>query len=207
MSQQINLYQAAFRKQPERFSASTLLRASAVVIAAVVLLYAFGRWQLSALRAEVANVEQQHTALLKRLEDTQRKFAARAKNEHLDREIARMETLIAAKSRVRDILERGVFANTRGYSEYLLAFARQHVNGVWLTGFDIAGAGERLTLKGRTTVPELVPQYVQKLANEQTLAGIEFQVFRMERPEKEQRRQPYIEFLATTAGGEKGGKL
>ncbi len=209
MSQQINLFQPAFRKEPKRFSATTLLYACSVVLVFIVLLYGIGYWQLRGLRTELATVERQQTALAARLDEVGRKFRPSAKTQFLEKEIARLEALIAAKSGVREILERGVFANTEGYSEYLLAFARQHIAGVWLTGFGIAGAGERLTLKGRTTVPELVPQYMQRLAKEQKLAGIEFQIFRMARPQNEASKgsPAFVEFLATTAGKENGDPL
>lgn len=209
MSQQINLFQSAFRKEAQRFSATALLYACGIVLVFVALLYGVGYWQLRSLRAELAGAESQHTTLAARLEEMSRKFRARAKTQFLEKEITRLEALIAAKSGVKEILERGVFANTKGYSEYLLAFARQHVAGVWLTGVAIVGAGERLTLKGRTTIPELVPQYMQRLANEQTLTGIEFQIFRMARPQDEasQRSPAFVEFLATTTDKEKNDQL
>lgn len=208
MSQQINLYQAIFRKEPKKFSAKTLLQASVLVLVGAALLYSYSHWQARSLRAALAQAERQHAALNKRLEEVSRKFGAQSKSRLLEREIARLERLIAAKSRIKEILERGVFANTDGYSEYLLALARQHVSGIWLTGFAIAGAGEELTLKGRTTIPEAVPRYMQKLADEDTLSGIEFQVFWMAKPaeDEKQRTPPYIEFVVTTSS-KKGSQL
>jgi hypothetical protein len=201
MSQQINLFQPIFRKEPKKFSAKAMLQAGLLVLLGVGLLYGYSQWQVNSLRLELARAEARQTAAAKRLDEMSRKFGKRAKDRLLEREIARLEGVIAAKSRIKEILESGVFANTEGYSEYLMAFARQHVSGIWLTGFDIGGAGEKLTLEGRSTVPELVPQYMQRLASEDALSGIEFQVFRMERPEEEEKiRAPdYIEFLVTTA--------
>lgn len=202
MSQQINLYQPIFRKEPKKFSAKAMLQAGLLVILGVGLLYGYSQWQVNSLRSELARAEKRQTAAAQRLDEMSRKFGKRAKDRLLEREIARLESLIAAKSRIKDILESGAFANTQGYSEYLMAFARQHVAGIWLTGFDIGGAGEALTLKGRSTVPELVPQYMQRLASEKALSGIEFQVFRMARPADEEaasRAPNYVEFLVTTA--------
>lgn len=209
MSQQINLFQQVFRKEPKRFAASTLLFACAMVLVVIALIYGAGYWQTQRLRAELQQAQRQQVVLAERLEELSGKLGTRAKSAFLEKEIARLQALIAAKSRVKQILERGVFANTQGYSEYLLALARQHVAGVWLTSFAIAGAGERLTIKGRTTVPERVPQYMQKLAGEQTLSGIVFQIFRMARPQEDAKKTaaPFVEFLATTASSEEGGKL
>lgn len=209
MSQQINLFQSSFRKEAKSFSATAMLYACTVMLLGIAVVYALGYWQLRGLQTSVAQAEGQQTALAEQLQEVSRSFGARAKNQFLDNEIARLEALVTAKSQVKDILERGVFANTEGYSDYLVAFARQHIVGVWLTGFVIAGAGERLTLEGRTTVPELVPQYMQKLADEQTLAGIEFQVFRMARSNDDtgKRSPAFIEFMATTASKESSDQL
>lgn len=202
MSQQINLFQPIFRKEPKKFSAKAMLQAGLLVLLGVGLLYGYSQWQVDSLRSEFVRAEKRQTAAAKRLDEMSRKFGKRANDRLLEREIARLEGVIAAKSRIKDILESGVFANTEGYSEYLMAFARQHVSGIWLTGFDIGGAGEELTLKGRSTVPELVPQYMQRLASEKALSGIEFRVFRMVRPSEEEdkaRTPDYVEFLVTTA--------
>ncbi len=209
MNQQINLLQPSFRKQPKRFSATAMLYTCTVMLLGIAVVYGLGYWQVRGSPVNLARAEGQQSALAEQLQEVSRSFGARAKSQFLEKEIASLEALVTAKSQVKDILERGVFANTEGYSKYLLAFARQHITGVWLTGFVIAGAGEQLTLEGRTTVPELVPQYMQKLSDEQTLAGIEFQVFRMARSKDDagKRSPAFIEFLATTAGNESGDQL
>ena len=207
MSQQINLFQPIFRKEPKRFSAKAMLQAGSLVLLGVGLLYGYSEWQVNSLRSELARAETRQTAAAQRLDEMNRKFGNRAKDQLLEREIARLEGVIAAKSRIKEILESGAFANTEGYSEYLMAFARQHISGIWLTGFDIGGAGEALMLKGRSTKPELVPRYMRRLASEKALSGIEFQVFRMARPdtEEEKTRTPdYVEFLVTTANSGAG---
>jgi hypothetical protein len=72
---------------------------------------------------------------------------------------------------------------------------------VWLTGFDITGSAEQMTLAGRSTNPELVPRYMQKLSAEPTLSGIEFRVFQMNRPAPDAKDTDvhYVEFQIKTA--------
>ncbi len=209
MSQQINLLQSGFRKEPKRFSATAMLYACTATLLGIAVVYGLGHWQARGLQADLTRAEGQQIALAEQLQEVSRSFSARAKTQFLENEITKLEALVTAKSRIKEILDHGVFANTDGYSKYLVALARQHITGLWLTGFAIAGAGERLTLEGRTTVPELVPRYMQKLADEQTLAGIEFQVFRMTRSQDDARaRSPaFIEFMATTAGKELSDQL
>lgn len=202
MSQQINLYQPPFRREKQSFTAGTMWRAAAAVAAGVAVLYGIALWQVSSGRGELRRIDTQYTALADRVEDLNRKVREREANQNLDRQIERAERDLAALHSVQQALADRVLANTRGYSDHLAALARQHVAGMWLTGFDIAGDGERMRLQGRTTDPALVLRYVQRLSTEESLAGAEFEVFQMSRPESEKgsgRPAPYVEFLIRTA--------
>lgn len=202
MSQQINLYQPIFRKEEKKFSTVAMLQAVGVVVVGVLAMYGYTLWQIAALKNELSRVEQSHATATKRLADANERFGQRG-GSSIDGEIVRLEGEVVAKQRIQEILQRGVFSNTRGFSDYFVSFARQHTPGVWLTGFDIVGSAEQMTLAGRTTNPELVPRYMQKLSSEKTLSGIEFRVFQMNRPESDAKEPGlmYVEFHARTAGG------
>ena len=202
MSQQINLYQPIFRKEEKKFSTVAMLQAIGIVAVGVVVIYAFTWWQIGALKSELKQVERSHATASKRLADATAKFSMAGTATSLDAEIARLERDLVAKQRIQEILRRGVFSNTRGFSDYFVSFARQSVPGVWLTGFDITGAAEQMTLAGRSTNPELVPRYMQKLSTEKTLSGIVFNVFQMNRPAPDPKNANvnYVEFQVKTAG-------
>ncbi|GAB4512085.1 MAG: hypothetical protein Tsb0026_15760 [Sulfuricaulis sp.] len=201
MSQQINLYQPIFRKEEKKFSTVAMLQSVGLVAIGVVALYAFTWWQSQALKSELKRVEQSHATATKRLADAAEKFGQRKGPSSLDSEISRLESEIVAKQQIQEILQRGIFSNTSGFSDYFASFARQRVQGVWLTGFDITGAGEEMSLAGRTTNPELVPRYMQKLSSEKTLSGIAFKTFQMSRPEPDAKNPEsmFVEFQARTA--------
>lgn len=202
MSQQVNLYQPIFRKEEKKFSTVAMLQAMGLVVAGVAAIYAYTWWQVGTLKSELKRAEQQHAAASKRLTDATEKFGRLRGGVTPDGEIARLEGEIVAKQRIQEILQRGIFSNTHGFSDYFVSFARQHTPGVWLTGFDITGAAEQMTLAGRSTNPELVPRYMQKLSAEKTLSGIEFRVFQMNRPAADAKEPDarYVEFLARTSG-------
>ena len=65
----------------------------------------------------------------------------------------------------------------------------------------VIGAAEQMTLAGRSTNPELVPRYLQKLSAETRLSGIEFRSFQMTRGAVDSKSGavPYVEFMAKTA--------
>ena len=200
MSQQINLYQPIFRKEEKKFSTVAMLQSIGLVTIGVVALYAFTWWQNEALKSELKRVEQNHVMASKRLADANQKFGLGKGPSELDKEITSLETEIVAKQQIQEILKRGVFSNTTGFSDYFASFARQRIPGVWLTGFDITGAAEQMILAGRTTNPELVPRYMQKLSVEKNLSGIEFRTFQMNRPNPDPKNPEslFVEFQART---------
>ena len=200
MSQQINLYQPSFRRQEQKFSARTMLLAGLTVIAATILLGALNLWQVKRLEAGVRDMDAQYAVVLERFQTINTSLSVRPRDRALEQQVERMQRLIEGRYRVQELLREGAFSNTGGFSPYFLALARQHVAGLWLTNFDITGAADHMTLKGRSKQPELVPRYIQKLAEEKVLSGTEFRIFHMTRPQAEGKPRPgaLIEFVIST---------
>jgi len=197
VSQQINLYRPIFRKQEKKFSAKAMLQAGAAMVVGIVVLYGVLFWQLSNARDELRQAEKRHTGASNKLETVMGQFAPAAGSASVADRTAQLEQEIAARRRVQDVLNRGLFVNKRGYSDYLLALARQHVDGVWITSIAITGAGEDMKLQGRTVDPVRVPRYVQRLSAESTLAGKEFEVFVM----TNEKQRTYSDFLLKAVPG------
>jgi len=213
VSQQVNLYSPIFRRQEKKFSARAMLQAGGAILVGVVVLAGLNLWQFLTLRSELKNAEQQQAVVLKQLEDARRQFKPRIGDPKLEEEVAKFEALLAVSSQAQTVLRRDIFGESRGYSTYFVAFARQSLPGLWLTGIDITGAGQAMQLSGRASVPERVPQYLQKLSAEKVLSGTEFKLFRLERPEEKDDKgqplpvqarkkpslEPYVEFVIRTA--------
>ena len=72
--------------------------------------------------------------------------------------------------------------NTKGYSEYLRAFARQITTGIWLTGLDIIGPGSEINLRGRALQAEALPAYINRLKSEPVMLGKTFSMLEMQVP-------------------------
>jgi Tfp pilus assembly protein PilN len=202
VSQQVNLYRPAFRKQKRRFSATAMLQAAALALAGIGALYGYSYWQVRQLRAEVLRTDQQFAGLQKRLEEITRQFGERVQSKDLQNRVQRLQEQLAEKQRLQQLLQTAQF-NTQGFADYFAAFARQHLPGVWITGLEITGAAEQLILTGRSTDPELVPRYLQRLSAESRLRGIEFRSFQMTRGAADAKDAPaaYVEFVARTADG------
>lgn len=184
MSQNINLFNLAFRKEERVVSLRALVSSLAVTLIALVAYHTYLHERGHGLAEELSSAE----VLLK----AQRGYSDRLKGEslsrkqdaRLDAEIARLETELKQARESMDSLKSGVLGTQEGFAEYLRAFSRQSLNGLWLTGLTIGGAGD-IEIRGRVLSPELVPTYIQRLNKEKVLAGRSFARLEMTQPRGE----------------------
>ena len=203
MTQQINLYNPALEPRRDWFSLPSLLLAWGATLAVLAVAAVITEVRVSALTAELQRENEARAAALSELAGLTKQLAARHKDAALQAELEKLQGQLASRYDAKGALHGGVIGNTAGFSEYLRAFARQSFDGLWLTGFSLAGAGRDLVLQGRALRPELVPGYVQRLNREAVLKGHAFAELQMQRPAAEPELRsstPYIEFrLATLA--------
>jgi hypothetical protein len=181
MSQNINLLNPAFRRQRQAVSLATVAQCLGLTLAALGGYHYYLQQQVNGLTTELQTAEgllRSQRAYLERLKG---RSGASKLDTQLDAEIARRETELRAAREAMNALKGGEFGNQQGFAEYLRAFSRQSMNGLWLTGFTISGAGD-LEIRGRTLSPELVPSYIQRLNREKVLAGRSFARLEMTRP-------------------------
>lgn len=200
MSQQVNLYQPVFRKQRRKFSAATMLQATVLMVLGIGFMYGYTYWQVRQLRADVVQTDKQLASLTKRLDETMSQFGERLQSKDLQAQVQKLQQQLVEKQNLQQVLQSAQF-NTQGFSGYFIAFARQHIPEVWITSLDIVGAADQMVLSGRSTNPELVPRYLQRLSSETRLRGIEFRSFQMTRVATDGKSgaASYVEFMAKTA--------
>lgn len=186
MSQQINLFNPIFLKQKKYFSAVAMLQALALLIFGSLMVAAYATYQVSALTKEAALSAAQLQAAQAQLAKVRAEYAPRQKSQALEQQIVKFETDIQSYKQVFDILEKGDFGNTKGYSAYLAAFARQIVDGVWLTGLSLVGAGNEIEVRGRALRPEQIPAYINNLKREPVMQGKSFANLEMQVPDTKQ---------------------
>jgi hypothetical protein len=190
VSQQINLFNPIFLKRKKYFSAVTMLQGLALVLAGSIVVAVYARIQLAEMRSDADGSAQRLKQAQAQLAQVSAAYAPRQKNKALEEEIQRLEAELKSQKQAYDIVQRGGIGNTRGYSEYLKAFARQIVNGLWLTDFTINGAGTDVELRGRAIQPELVPAYLTRLKQEPIMKGKSFAALEMDVPEAESVSKP-----------------
>ena len=216
MSQNINLFSPAFRKPRRLLTLALVAQCLAITLAALFGYHYYLQQQLSGLAAELATTQQLLRAQVGFVDKLKDKPLPHVAEAQLDAEIRQLEAELKLADASMEGLEGGAIGSQRGFAEYLRAFSRQSIGGLWLTGFSIGGRGE-LEIRGRALSPDLLPSYIQRLNREQVLAGRNIARLEMNRPTPEAvadkdkgagkaaRTPRFLEFsLATeTAGPEK----
>lgn len=174
MSQQINLFNPVFLKQRKIFTARAMGQALAVLVTGIAVLSMYSRSTLAELESQSESSARQLERRQAKLAELTAQFAPRTSSAELAAQVTYMEAQVKALKEVSSVLDRGAFGNTHGYTGYFRAFAHQDAPGVWLTGLQIEGAGNDITIDGRALGAELVPSYIRSLSGQRALQGKTF---------------------------------
>ncbi|OFZ65652.1 MAG: fimbrial assembly protein [Betaproteobacteria bacterium RBG_16_56_24] len=197
MSQQINLFNPIFLKQRKYFTLLTMLQALGLIVAGSLCFYGYAVYQ-------VAQLAKQSEEGSKRLNVEQARFARYAgefsplrANQLLQDEVRKSEKDLAEQTKLVATLKSGSVGNTTGYSQYMRAFSRQAIQGLWLTGFKVTGDAAQISLSGGAVNPELLPAYIQRLGKEPAMRGKSFSTLQMQQTKAEAANKSaarYVEF-------------
>jgi len=197
MSQQINLFNPIFMKQRKYFSLLAMLQALGLIVAGALLFYGYAIDQVGELRKQSEESTKRHNAEEVRLARFTAEFSPQQANQALQEEVRRTEKQVADQAELVEIIKSGAVGNTTGYSEYMRAFARQVVQGLWLTGFRVTGDAMQISLSGKVLSPELLPAYIQRLGKESIMQGKTFSTLQMQQPKVDANQGDiarYVEF-------------
>jgi hypothetical protein len=212
MSQQINLFNPIFLKKKRYFSAVTMAQALGLIFVGTAVLGAYTNFRLSQLGKEAETTTTQLAAVQAQVNKVDAQYGPREKSKVLEEEVQKTEADVKALQQVFAVMENGDFGNTQGYGEYMRAFGRQILSGVWLTGFSIYGAGSAISLQGRALKPDLVAVYITRLKREPILQGKSFSALDIHAPQaiqsakadsiagKQQSAVGYVSFSLRSSG-------
>ncbi len=200
--QQINLYQDEFRPRREVMNFDQVLAGLAVLLGVLILISVWQGWRNSQLAAEVETLRQDVASREARVAELQKATEQRHPDPHLVETVKKLERRVETKRQVLAVLSGRSFGNTEGFVPQLTGLARQRIEGLWLTGLRLSAGGTRLDMTGNALKPELVPRYLQRLANENVFAGTAFETFRLARPED---HPEWIRFVLHSVSSEESG--
>lgn len=202
MSQQINLFHEDRHKSGINFSVLNMLQGLGLILLCALLFYGYTAYQATQLQQQIEQANKSLAAEQVRLAE----FSKQRSGLTIEQELKKVAAEAAAQREIINALKSGVIGNTKGYSEYMEAFARQTLNGLWLTGFSIDGDATQMSLSGAALSPELVPGYIMRLNNEKVMRGKTFASLQMQLPKVDAGKPAttkYLEFnLQSVRAGE-----
>ncbi len=184
MQQQINFYQDGFRFAQQIFGAKTLLIGCGVIMLAMLATYVFALYKQSSVSSQLQVVNDQEKAAIARLENLRPAIAAAGGGKNLSEQLEDATHLLREKELVLSLVRGSTLGDARGFSRYLRSLARQDTDGLWLTHIGLSAQGDKTQLQGQALRAELVPAYLQSLAEETPFAEQRFHQFQIDGPEE-----------------------
>jgi hypothetical protein len=177
----INLFNAALQPRRVVLPARHMLLGWGVALVAAMATYGSHVAYGHRLAAQDAALRARATALQSDVQRLGARLSSREPSPQLERELRQKQALLDARQEVLDALQAGDFGDTDGHARFLRAFARQSLQGLWLTGLTVAGSGQEIRVDGRTLDPGLLPDYLKRLGTEAVLQGHAFNHLEMHR--------------------------
>ena len=177
MSQQINLFNPIFLRERKHFSAKTMAQGLGLIAVFVLLMFGYSQYQFWKMNQEAVKTSARLKEAQQQLTTVTVGFVERKKNLQLEEQVKRAQQEVDAVQQAFTRLRSEEFGSPKGYSDYLRAFARQIVSGVWLTGFSIESGGSAIGIQGGAMQPELIPEYMNRLKREPIMQGKSFATF------------------------------
>jgi len=171
VSQQINLFNPQFLEKKKYFSAEAMTQALGLLVLGMAAFYGFAFWQDRNLARQIGESGRAYEQQKQQFTKVTAELSPEKREAQLDQDLKSIEAAIALRQSLLRGLGTGGLAGPAGYSEYLRAFARQTVQGLWLTSIQITEGGDQLTMSGRALQPDLVPVLIGRLKQESVLRG------------------------------------
>jgi len=196
--QQINLLNVDLQKGGKDFSLFNMVQGLVVVLLCAILFYAYSAYQMSEMKQQLEDANKKLATEQARLVEITAEFLRQRSGLTLEQELKKIEAEVAAQREIITTMKSGVIGNTKGYSEYMQAFARQTLSGLWLTGFRIEGDAKQMNISGAALSPELVPGYIIRLNNEKAMRGKTFTSLQIQLPKVDAAKPVTTQYLEFT---------
>lgn len=170
MTQQINLYNPSFEKKEKPFSARTMSQALGLIVVGLLTMQVYAAFEARSAERMATQLRSQGSVQREQVAKLV-KAGAPTRSKALEAEVIRLEAEVKARRTTLQALNTGALGNTEGFSEFLAAFGRQAMPGIWLTSITIAESGNALLVQGRALRAELMPAFLRALTNEPIMRG------------------------------------
>ena len=185
MQQQINFYRADYRKVTKNFATGSLLISCGVIALAMSLGYGFSMYKFIGIERDLKTVSNEEKAAIVRLENLQPSMNAGSGDKSWEERLEEARRSLRDQQLVLGMVRDSSLGDIQGFSHHLKALARQDTDGLWLSYIRLSALGANTVLEGQALRADLVPAYLQSLAEEPPFATQRFNQFQIERPEDE----------------------
>ena len=180
--QQVNLYRAEFRPETNAFQSTFMFQAAAALVLVLVLIYSFAHRGVTGIDEELTVIARQEAAAIERLENVRPIITAVTGEQSWSAQLEEAASTLAERQAVLAMIQGTTLGDTKGFSRHLRALARQDLDGLWITRLVLSALGDKTRIDGRAIRAELIPLYVQNLADEPAFAGQRFHQFQIDNP-------------------------
>ena len=207
MSQQINLYEPRLRPRHELAIARHVGMGALALLALMAAISLWASFAANRKTEELLVVQQQLAEEKSTFAALNSKISQRRVSPALATELASAKAMLSAHEDVLLVLESRKWGNTKGFSGFMSAFARQSQSDPWLTGFLITVGGDEIEIHGRLLDPARLPAYVQRLSSEPVFHGRRFAALEMRdvAPGDQKTDSPAMAKVSETGAGQQGG--
>ena len=179
MRQQINLYQERFHHKRLWMSANQVAAAAALLLLVTAGWSFLLSYQLDAAAERRLAIEADRARLSTELAAANAELARLLEDDRIVRRIENTARQISARKKILDFVNDNRFGSGQGFSDYLVALARLHVDDIWLSR--IRFGQNFVGLEGSALDAERVPGYFDRFSEEPVFVGNRFDLFRVSR--------------------------
>jgi len=171
MSQQINLLNPALIKQKDLLNPNTIVMSLGFLSVLMLGYYGYAQKELSALNTQLKQATEELSATQTQLKQTALLHKPHELNKALVEQITQLEHKETMQQQILQTVNQSSATPEKGYAALMRAFAKQSLDGLWLTSFSFDSKTENLNISGRTIQADLVPEYISHLGKESALKG------------------------------------
>jgi len=180
--QQINLYQERFHEKLLWVSAGQAVAALMLAIAVIAIWSYILQSQLTQAKQDSLLTMADRDRLTAELQAANNELNSLLKDTRLDRDIETTARKISARKQVLHFVDGNQFGSGQGFSDYLVALSRLHVDSIWLSQIRL---GENFVqIRGSALDASAIPPYFARFSDQLVFQGGRFDLFQLQRDKK-----------------------
>lgn len=184
MKQQINLYHDCLRKSHTKPVIFKYFYALGFLISLMLIYNVYLALEVRDLKDKNINTLLQLQSAKTHVQLLQAKYPKKQINKLLQQKLTQSQDMQTSLARVISLLTDKDSDQSQGFSRYFSAFARQSVNGLWLTKITVNAHSNNILLYGSTNNPKTLPTLLHQLQQEPVFKGKVFAKLQMQQAEE-----------------------